>query len=320
MSELPALFQAPSEAALEARLAEYARGADGAYAENTVRALRSDILIYTRWCADRGLCPLPASPATLAAFIDARATERAPATVRRSVSSVAFYHRAADLVPPTGAPAVRLALKRMARTYGTRQKQAEPLNRPALDRMLDTVSPSARLIDARNAALAAVAYDTLLRRSELVGLRVEDIARAPDGSGSVLVRQSKTDQAGEGAVKYLAADTLRLVAAWLTAAGLTEGALFRAVDKAGRVGSPLQGQEVPRLFRQLAGAAGLELRASAHSTRVGACQDMIAGGFEIGEVMQAGSWKTTVIVARYSERLLVQRGAARKLATLQNRS
>jgi hypothetical protein len=46
---------------------------------------------------------------------------------------------------------------------------------------------------------------------------------------------------------------------------------------------------------------------------------MIAGGFEMGEVMQGGSWKTTVMVARYSERLLVQRGAAPKLAMLQNR-
>jgi hypothetical protein len=133
-------------------------------------------------------------------------------------------------------------------------------------------------------------------------------------------RQSKTDQAGEGAVKYLAADTLCLVTAWLAAAGLTEGLVFRAVDKVGRVGGPLQSQEVPRLFRQLAGAAGLELRPSAHSTRVGACQDMIAGGFEMGEVMRAGSWKTAIMVARYSERLLVQRGAARKLAALQNRS
>jgi integrase len=218
MSELPALFQAPSDADLEARLADYAQDADGAYAANTVRALRSDILIYTTRCAARGLCALPAWPTTLAAFIDARATERAPATVRRYVSSVALYHSAADLIPPTGAPAVRLALKRMARTYGTRQKQAEPLNRPALDRVLETVSPSKRLIYARNAALAAVAHDTLLRRSELVALRIEDVARAPDGSGSVLVRQSKIDQTGEGAVKYLAADTLRLLAAWLAAA------------------------------------------------------------------------------------------------------
>ncbi|MFC0372875.1 hypothetical protein [Methylobacterium isbiliense] len=49
-------------------------------------------------------------------------------------------------------------------------------------------------------------------------------------------------------------------------------------------------------------------------------QDMFAAGFELLEVMQAGSWKTPAMPARYGERLRAQRGAARKLATLQNRA
>ena len=69
-----------------------------------------------------------------------------------------------------------------------------------------------------------------------------------------------------------------------------------------------------RLYREIASAAGVKLARppSGHSTRVGATQDMFAAGFELLEVMQAGSWKTP---ARYGERLRAQRGAARKLAT-----
>ncbi len=154
-----------------------------------------------------------------------------------------------------------------------------------------------------------------------MGLRLGDFVRAPNGSATILVRQSKTDTAGEGSVKYLAGDTLRRVDAYFEAAGIADGALFRALNKAGPPGRPLQDQEGSRPFHRLVQAAGLApLRPLAHSTRVGTCQDILAAGLELPEVMQAGSWKSAGWVARYGERLLARRGAARKLATLQNRS
>lgn len=306
---------------LAGRLEAYARAAAGALADNTVRALVADVRVYTAWCAAAGREPLPAGPDTVAAFLDAMAGTRAPATVRRYRASIATLHRAAGVADPTRAEIVRLAVKRMHRARGSRQTQAPPLVRAAVDRLLAAADAGGRAIDRRDAALLAVAYDTLLRRGELVGLRLEDLVRAPDGSATILVRRSKTDGAGDGAMKYVAADTLRRIDAYLAATGVAGGALFRALSKAGRPGRPLQGQEVPRLFRRLAEAAGLApLRPSAHSTRVGACQDMLAAGFELPEIMQAGSWKSAAMVARYGERLLVRRGAARKLATLQNRS
>ena len=76
------------------------------------------------------------------------------------------------------------------------------------------------------------------------------------------------------------------------------------------------------MFRDLAVTAWLKLPRlpSGHSTWVGATQDMFAAGFELLEVMQAGLWKTPAMPARYGERLRARRGAARKLATLQNRA
>lgn len=47
---------------------------------------------------------------------------------------------------------------------------------------------------------------------------------------------------------------------------------------------------------------------------------MLAAPLEFGEVMQAGSWKPVTMPARYGERLLACRGAACKLATIQNRA
>lgn len=77
---------------------------------------------------------------------------------------------------------------------------------------------------------------------------------------------------------------------------------------------------MPRLFRRRATANLAPLTSLSHSTRVGTCQDMLAAGLEQPEVMQAGSWKSAGMVARYGERLLARHGVARKLATLQNRT
>ena len=309
-------------AILRSRLDAHSQAAQGAFAENTARALAADTRVFANWCSVNDLLALPAAPGTVASFVDDMAMRRAPATVRRYCASVATLHRAAGVSSPTQAEVVRLALRRMARTNTTRQKQAEPLNREAVNRMIG-ITRDADLRGMRNAALIAVAYDTLLRRSEICTLRVEDLESNMDG-GTVLVRRSKGDTTGEGAIKYLAPDTLQLVRLWLIAQGLPkEGPLFRPIGRWGHVGvRPLDPQSVRRIFQEVAGAAGLLLarQPSGHSTRVGAAQDMISAGLELGEVMQAGSWKSVTMVARYCERQRAGRGAARKLAVLQNRA
>jgi integrase len=92
------------------------------------------------------------------------------------------------------------------------------------------------LRDMRDRALVAVAYDTMRRREELVSLRVEDLAEASDGSGSILIRRSKTDSAGEGATAYLSPLTMRLFKEWISKVGIMEGAVFvRVVGKKLRI-------------------------------------------------------------------------------------
>ncbi|MGE0736613.1 MAG: site-specific integrase [Alphaproteobacteria bacterium] len=214
---------------------------------------------------------------------------------------------------------MRLALKRMVRGRGARQKQAAPVTFEIASKLLGAVG--AGLHGARDRALLCVAYDTLCRRSELVALSVADVQDDEDGSGSILVRRSKGDQEGHGSVRYLAPQTVQAVRDWLHAAHITEGALFRSLGRAGAVGDPLTPQEVARILRRLCLRAGIDPAGiGGHSTRVGAAQDMVAAGLEVGEIMQAGGWKTPVMVARYAERLSVRRGAAAKLARAQGRT
>ena len=298
-----------------------AAAAPGAFSDSTERARRADLAVFRAWCAARGAAELPAQSATLAAFVDDMAAARAPATVRRYVSSVATAHRAAGLASPARDAAVGLALRRMDRHRGRRQKQARGLTWTLRERLLGAAGD--RLIDSRNRALVAVAYDAMLRRSELAAARVADLVPDPGGGASLLVPRSKTDPAGRSATVYIASDTASLLAEWLRRGAIADGRLFRSLRKSGAVGERLHPSQVPRIVKAMARRAGLPEAVvdglSGHSARVGAAQDMVAAGIELPAILQAGRWQTPAMVSRYGERLLARRSAAAQLARLQGR-
>ena len=138
----------------------------------------------------------------------------------------------------------------------------------------------------------------------------------------MLVRSGKTDAEGEGAVLYVAPDTMALVAEWLERSGVAEGRLFRSLRR-GELGEALDPSQVPRIYKAMARRAGIEAdlagRLSGHSTRVGAAQDMVAHGIEMPAIQQAGRWKSTAMATRYGERLLAGRSGAAQLARMQGR-
>ena len=303
------------------QLASYFEAARGAFSRNTERALRADVEIFASWCRQHVLAALPAGDATVVAFIDDMAPVKTPATVRRYISSIATLHKALRQRNPLESAAVRFALQRMHRLRGRRQAQVQGLTWPLRNRLLEAAGD--RLIDVRNRALLAVAYDTMLRRSELVSLQVSDLLVEIDESATLLVRSGKTDPDGRGAMLYLARDTVKLVQQWLETGGFGEGRLFRSVRKDGTVKKKLDPSQVPRIYKRMARRAGLPDdivdALAGHSTRVGPVQDMIACGIELPAILQSGRWKTTRMVQRYGERLLARRSGAAQLAERQQR-
>ena len=297
----------------------WAESARGALSGNTERAVRSDLAIYCAWCTERGVPALPASAETVAAFVDAMAWVRAPATVRRYVSSISAALRTLGLEKTTKSEPVRRALARMHRRKGWRQAQAKGLTWALRERLLDAAGEE--LIDARNRALLAVAYDTLLRRGELVALEVPDIVEEVDGAAIVLVRRSKADPEGRGAGLPRARQRQARARVARTKR-CARGQVFRSLSR-GVVGEGLEAGQVSRIFKRMAREADppaeVVERISGHSTRVGAAQDMVAGGIGMAAILHAGRWKTTAMVNRYCERLLARRSGAAQLARLQHR-
>jgi integrase len=211
---------------------------------------------------------------------------------------------------------VKLALKEMGRSVPSRQTQARGLTWAEIAVFLEVAPRNLR--DVRDRALVAVAYDTMCRQEELVNLRIEDMWEAADGSGSILIRRSKTDVTGEGATAYLSALTIRLVAAWLSASCLKSGPVFARVVGRNGIGNPLTAQIVTAVLRKVGLWIGLEReeweRISGHSCRVGAAQDLLALNIDMASVMQAGRWKDRRMPMRYGEKIQASRGAMARAA------
>jgi len=306
-----------------ATLSDWTAMAHGAFAANTVRAWRADWELFGGFCRSHELAILPASAQVVRDFVfECMGLRKKPATVRRYVATIGRAHRAAGVMDPTASEEVKLALKEMSRQVPARQRQARGLVWREIEEFLKFEVRNLR--DVRDRALVAVAYDTMCRREELVSLRIEDIAHADDGSGTVLIARSKTDSSGEGASAYLSALSMRLVAEWTTQAGIKEGALFVRVVGAHGVGESLTAQNVTAVFRKVGQWIGLDReqwqRISGHSVRVGAAQDLLALNMDLPSVMQAGRWKDTRMPMRYGEKVLAARGGMARAAKQQGRA
>jgi len=307
---------------LAERLADWSSMARGAFSANTVRAWRSDWEVFVQSCRVFRVESLPATPKTVRAFVfECLGKDKKPATIRRYVSTIGRAHRASGVLDPTASEEVKLALKEMGRNSTARQKQARGLTWAEIELFL-SVEPRG-LRDVRDRALVCLAYDTMCRREELVNLRIEDVEEVGDGSGSILIRRSKTDTAGEGAMAYLSPLTMRLVAAWLQASKLKSGPLFARVVGRDGIGDPLTAQIVTAVLRKVGQWIGLPeeeyRRISGHSARVGAAQDLLALNIDMTSVMQAGRWKDTRMPMRYGEKILAGRGAMARAAKQQGR-
>ena len=285
------------------RLAAYLASAGTAVSVHTARAWRADVGIFCAWCAGDGREALPADAATVVAFMGAMARSRSPATVRRYVSSVSALHRVLREENPAASASVKRALKRLRAHRGAPVRSAQALTWALCQRLIEASAD--RLIDARNRALLAVAYDTLLRRSELVELEVGDLSVNADGSAALRLRGADPDAQPPPEAVVLARDTLGHVERWLERAGIREGRLFRSVPKHRQLGESLHPSQIPRIYKAMARRAGLAPETvdgiSGHSTRVGALQDMIADGVELPGLLRAGRWKSADVVRRYHE-------------------
>ena len=153
--------------------------------------------------------------------------------------------------------------------------------------MVNTLGGS--LIDSRDRALILIGFAAAIRRSELVAIMMDDIEFNRDGL-NITMQNSKNDQEGQGNKKSIPygshSDTcpIRSLQDWLQAAKITNGSLFRSINRHGQVGTTaLSDKAVARIVKKLAKAAGLDERKySGDSLRSGLITTAANRGVNVG--------------------------------------
>ncbi|ABB24731.1 tyrosine-type recombinase/integrase [Pelodictyon luteolum] len=278
---------------------------EGAYAPGTLVGYHSGMESFIRYCEEHRLAALPASPMTVADFIGSLSESGMKSrTIQKKVEAISVFHRLGDHDDPTRASYTRIAMRKVYRKLGRQARQAYGITRPMLEGMMQAAGDRG-IHTLCDRALLLLAYDSLRRRQELVGLRIEDLEYTEDGA-VLLLRKSKTDQYGVGHWIHLNPETACTLKAWIEAAGLTEGFILRTIDRKGEIKTPLRTEEISAIYKRLAEAAGLDAaivgRISSHSMRVGAAQDMLNSGATLTEIMQKGGWMKSDTVMRYIDR------------------
>jgi integrase len=272
----------------------------------TRKAYRSDFRIFVTYCRARGVDAMPAAPETVMAFLSAEALGGAKAaTLGRRVAAIRYAHRAAGLEPPTNNEKVKAVMRGIRRTVGAKKEQKAPATAKRLRAMLDHCPDTLR--GRRDRALLALGFAGAFRRSELVALTVADLVEVPAGL-IVTIRRSKTDQEGQGQEIAIPRGTslrpIEAVRAWLAAAGITEGPIFRPIRKNGTVAAvALAADSVPDLVKEYAAAAGLDARIfSAHSLRAGFLTSGAESGAGIFKLMEVSRHKSVDTLRGYVRR------------------
>jgi site-specific recombinase XerD len=249
--------------------------------------------------------PLPASVDTIAAYLASLAKSGLKAsTITRRCAGIRYLHRMAGFEPPTSSEAIKAVLAGIRRSLGTAVTRKAPATAEAIRIMLNDIPNDLRGL--RDRALLLLGFAGALRRSELVALDVSDLEETPDGL-HIHIRRSKTDQEGAGDfVSVPHGSRLHPVAgvkAWLLAAGIGEGPIFRSIKKGGPVTPErLSDRSVAEIVKKRMEAAGFDPAIfSGHSLRAGFVTSALHHGADILRVMDV-TWHREVSTLKTYDR------------------
>ncbi|WP_286201081.1 tyrosine-type recombinase/integrase [Labrenzia sp. 5N] len=215
----------------------------------------------------------------------------APATVQRRLASWSTLHRWRGLTGDFSAAEVRSAMRLAVRVADRprARKSRKAITADCLELLLatcdgtDYAAPS--LMDIRDRALLLVGFASGgRRRSELSGMRFGQITwedflpldpSDPDSdllpAASLRLGRTKTEKSSDDNSVLLIGRSVDALKAWLAAARIQEGAVFRAIDQWGNLKSrALTPQSVNAIVKKRCALAGLDPQDfSAHGLRSG---------------------------------------------------
>ncbi|NHZ66580.1 MULTISPECIES: site-specific integrase [Massilia] len=262
---------------------------------------------------------LPATADAIARYLVDYAESLAINTLRQRLAALAQWHLDQGFPDPTKAPVVRKVLRGIQALHPGREKQARPLQLDQLEQLAQWLDAGiteavvagnrpAHLRHTRDKAMLLLGFWRGFRGDELTRLQVEYIDAVPGEGMTCFLPHTKGDRRYKGTnFKAPALAKLCPVSAyieWVSLAGLTEGAVFRGIDRWGHVRSGgLHINSLVPLLRSLFSDAGIAVaeQYSGHSLRRGFAQWATSNGWDIKMLMQYVGWKNVQSALRYVE-------------------
>lgn len=248
---------------------------------------------------------IPATASQLAEYLAAFAGILAVATLGRRLSAIHGAHVDGGYESPALSSLVRKTMAGIRRTFGVRQKQAKPMCRDDLLEVLVLVDQQKPVKAARDRALLLIGFAGAFRRSELVALRVEDMAEHNEGL-ELMLRKSKTDQEQEGRTVFIPHAhgercPVKALKDWLEIAAIVEGPLFRAVSRSDYVyEKAMAAQSVALVVKAAVRRVGGDAtRFSGHSLRAGYCTQAAIVGLQPYQIREQTGHKSDATLAKY---------------------
>ncbi|MCW0001764.1 tyrosine-type recombinase/integrase [Pararhizobium sp. YC-54] len=250
----------------------------------------------------------------------------APDTVRRRLAnwSTLSKWRGAQgaFASPALKSAIRLAVRAVPRQR--RRKSAKAVTSDVLAKLLATCGDH-NLRDLRDRAILMVAFASGgRRRSEVAGLRKEQLTieapvkgedGAPLPSLSIHLGRTKNSGANQDEVVYLTGRPVDALNAWLAAAKIDSGSVFRAIDRWGNVRSrALDPKAVNDIVKSRVAQAGLEPgEFSAHGLRSGYLTEAANRGIPLPEAMEQSRHRSVQQATSYYNDATRRSGRAARL-------
>ena len=279
-------------------------------ADSTRERYASAMKKFYDWLTDRQESDeLPISPELVLVYLSELSKELSKSTLNIIVSAIRAAHETARFASPTDDPRVKELMRGISREKkGDPEVQAPAMtwevledikktacNRRSRGRGRETES-TARERGLTDIALCWTLFDGMMRISEALALCWSDIQYNPDGrSGTAVIRSSKTDQEGRGAVQWLSAGAMTALEAIRPPDAQPEDKIFTMSDTTAE--------------RRIGGAgfaAGLTVKLTGHSGRVGMTQELVKAGVHQAAIQKAGRWSSEQMVALYSRNIAAE--------------
>lgn len=291
-------------------------------AKNSLKALDLGWKDFVDWCVTENRVSLPASSSTVEAYLHDKMKVLRRNTLRVRRWAIGKVHKICGYENPFNDEWVQMTVSGINKSDEKRGEiieQASAFNERHLER-LESLYFNGTMREQRDLMLMTVAYESLLRSQEVASIKLRHI-KPVDNVLEITIPVTKTNHSGEPDVVALSEPASLLVLDYLKANNLKltdDGYLFRRLRRDGRVYpktiKPMSNQGVidiyNRVWVSLGGYEDLNVKPfTSHSCRVGAAQDLLAAGYSVLQVQQAGRWSEPTMVFRYGRGILARQSA-----------